>query len=110
MMPPKQCSRPAPLGIGKGTVAQPAAPASPPTTTRFSWSIAVGDVHTDPASQLAAAEVRVADLSTSVVASTPDALINAAVASMGPAIDGLFRANPGIFVHGAMAWDVPYGK
>jgi hypothetical protein len=57
--------------------------------------------------ELAAADARVAGL-TGVVAETPDPLISAAIAAMGPAIDGLFRDNPGVFVHGAMAWDVPY--
>lgn len=100
MMPPRTCDETYPLGVGQGIVALPSTPATP-TTTRFTWSIAVQDTHSDPAAQLAAADARVAAL-TRVSVSTPLPLINAAASAMGPAIDGLFRDNPGIFVHGAM--------
>jgi len=62
----------------------------------------------DPQSLLAAAQQRVAALRGSAVARAPDPLVGAAAAALGTAVDGLWRSNPGIFVHGAMAWDVPY--
>ena len=106
-MPPKSpCVKASPLAVGTGAVALPSSSGTA-VTTRYTWSMVVQDAHSDPAAQLAAAEQLVASLAT-VIAQTPFPLIDAAVAAMGPAIDGLFRDNPGIFVHGAMAWDVPY--
>jgi hypothetical protein len=92
---------PAPLAVGQ--VALPAA-----TTIRLTWSLVASSAsQNDPLATLAAAQARVARL-TATSAVTPDPLINAAVAAMGPAVDGLWRNNPGAFVHGAMAWDVLY--
>jgi hypothetical protein len=102
---PKSCVKAGPLAVGRGSIAVPS-PASggAPASTRFTWSIRVQDVPTDPLADLEAAKARVAAL-TMVSAVTPDALVSAAVAAMGPAIDGLYRADPGIFVHGAMVRD-----
>ena len=38
---------------------------------------------------------------------TPDAYINAGIPCAGAAVDGLWRDSPPVYVHGAMAWDVP---
>ena len=56
---------------------------------------------------LSAASARLTAL-TQTRSTSPSSLIDAAVASMGLAIDGLWRASPSVFVHGAMAWDVGY--
>lgn len=37
-----------------------------------------------------------------------DLNLNAATSIAAAAVDGLYRGSPGLYVHGAMAWDVPY--
>lgn len=87
MMPPKApCTKPYHLGVGQASIAAPSRLDGAPVSTRFTWSIAVQDAHSDPAAQLLAAEARVAAL-TGVAASTPSFLVNAAVGAMGPAIE-----------------------
>jgi hypothetical protein len=103
-LPPKlQCddTQQGPLTVGRSAL--PAA-----TTTRFTWSLfGQTTAHAEPLVELANAEARVAGLMTTTM-QTPDPLINAAITAMGLAVDGLWRSDPGVFVHGAMAWDDAY--
>jgi len=93
---------------GPLTVGQSPLPSSGSPTTRFTWSLfAQTSAHVEPLMELANAEARVAGLTTTSV-QTPEPLVDVAVAAMGLAVDGLWRADPGVYVHGAMAWDSPY--
>jgi hypothetical protein len=107
LRPKKSCG---PTGGGLPVSRTPVQPAA---TTRFTVSIVASSSASpspppsDPLADLADADARVA-ANTGVSASTPDPLISGALKSMGAAVDGLYRASPPVFVHGAMAWDVPY--
>jgi hypothetical protein len=73
--------------------------------------IAILQAATPPSSaaaQLAAATARTADLAARITMTTGDALLDAAASVAGASVDGLWRLNPPVFVHGAMAWDVVY--
>jgi hypothetical protein len=101
--PKRECVPPGTLPVSR--TALPQGPAA--TTTRFTISIVASAAASDPLEQLASANQRVAAL-TSMSAVTPDPIVNGALKAMGAAVDGLFRDSPSMFVHGAMAWDVPY--
>jgi hypothetical protein len=101
-MPKKQCVKEAPLAVGKSLLVD-----STTESTRFSFLIARDIVDKDPLHELILSYQRATEL-TSTAATTPEPLVNSALASMGLAVDGLFRNNPGGFVHGAMAWDTLY--
>jgi hypothetical protein len=110
--PPRSCAPPAPP-LAFARAALPAAPALP---LRLTLSIAAAPAGgalppaagEGPAATLAAAQQRAAGLAGAAVAHAPSALVGAALGALGAAVDGLWRADPGMFVHGAMAWDLPY--
>jgi hypothetical protein len=60
----------------------------------------------DPAAAYAAALMRVAAQAEKIVVKTPDARLNAAVAAASYALDSTFY--PPVYVHGAMAWNIPF--
>ena len=105
VVPKKSCSPPAgPLAAGRSPL-----PADAGASTRFTWAVlAAAAPPADPLAALAAAQARASGLATRAVSATPDPLVDAGLQSMSLAVDGLFRANPGAFVHGAMAWDSLY--
>ena len=94
-----------PLAVGRAKATQG------PGTTRFTLASVAnargGGAAVDPLAQLTSAKARAQRL-TSAVAVAPDPLVGAAVAALQGAVDGLFRDDPGAFVHGAMAWDTLY--
>lgn len=106
-MPPKQCAKVAPLAVGKSPILSST---SGDPTTRFTFLVsndATSGAKRDPLNELILSRQRASYL-TITQASTPEPLVNAALASMGLAVDGLWRDDPGVFVHGAMAWDSIY--
>lgn len=105
-MPPKDhCIQDGLLTVG--TVSLPI-PSEGLTGNRLTYSFQSGGTSMDPLVQLSNAQERVSTLTSTTVITVPDPLVQAAFRSMSTAVDGLFRDNPGVFVHGAMAWDVPY--
>ena len=100
LVPKRACEQAGPLPAGRSPLAAGGA-------TRFTLSVLANAPPGDPAAELAAAEARALRL-TRTASSTPEPLVDAALQAMGAAVDGLFRANPGAFVHGAMAWDSLY--
>ena len=104
IVPKKACT---PSGLGPLAVGR--SPLAAAATTRFTFSIKANEAPpADPLADLAAAQARAQQLATRATSLTPDALVDAGLQAMSFAVDGLFRADPGAFVHGAMAWDSLY--
>jgi len=86
--------------------------ASPNTTTRFTWAVSAAArsplTPSDPLAIWTRALSRRTSLASLAVSSTPDDLLDSSLPALSFAVDGLFRSNPGAFVHGAMAWDALY--
>jgi hypothetical protein len=55
----------------------------------------------------AAAIKRTSKLAARVLSSTPSPFLDGALGATAAAIDGLYRSAPTVYLHGAMAWDVP---
>ncbi len=105
LAPKRTCAPKAgPLAVGRS----PLLPAGG-APTRFTWA-ALGDgaPPAAPDAALAAAQARAARLAARATSATPDALLDAALPALSFAVDGLYRQDPGAFVHGAMAWDDLY--
>lgn len=105
IVPKKHCAPSA----GSFAVGRSSLPSAAGATTAFAVAVTANAAPAaDPAAVLTAARARALRLATRASSATPDALIDAALPAMSLAVDGLFRADPGAFVHGAMAWDSLY--
>ena len=102
VIPKRACEPPAgPLAVGRSPLGA--------ATTRFTWAAqASAAPPADALAALAAAGARTQALASRASSRTPDPLIDAALPALSLAVDGLYRDNPGAFVHGAMAWDSLY--
>ena len=104
LVPKKACSQGGPLAIGSSPL-----PTAAGATARFTWAaLASAAPPASPDALLGDAQARAHRLAMRATSATPDALVDAALPALSLAVDGLFRENPGAFVHGAMAWDSLY--
>jgi hypothetical protein len=78
---------------------------SAPTPTSTS-TLAQTPAPAPPIAVFEAATARVKRLATKVRVSTPDPQLNVGIPAAAASVDGLFRSEPSVFLHGAMAWDV----
>ena len=75
---------------------------------RVTWTFDAGKSPALPsaAEAVTKATSRVNMLASRAVVKSPSLLLNAAAATVGASVDGLWRDDPPGFLHGAMAWDV----